>query len=108
MFSTGQWGMDAIAKEGRMPAGFVSTYWADADNSTRVEFCRFAEMQLMEYADEGLRRFLVESGFGDGTAGSGAGGEPVFIYLGNLLRSQMHVVIPMEGKVWHSSDTVEF
>ncbi|MEP6534777.1 MAG: zinc ribbon domain-containing protein [Bryobacteraceae bacterium] len=63
-FSAGQWGMDAIAKEGRMPAGFVSKYWTEADDSTRVEFCKFAEMQLAEYADEGLHRFLVSVVFG--------------------------------------------
>ncbi len=64
LFSTSQWGMDGIAKEGRMPAGFVSQNWAGADDRTRVEFCKFAEMQLAEYADEGLHRFLAGVVFG--------------------------------------------
>jgi len=63
-FSAGHWGMDAIAKQGRMPAGFVSKHWADADAATRVEFCKFAELQLNDYADEGLHRFLVGLVFG--------------------------------------------
>jgi hypothetical protein len=64
LFSMSQWGMDAIAKEGRMPAGFVSKYWANANDATHVEFCKFAEVQLGEYADEGLHRFLVGVVFG--------------------------------------------
>jgi len=64
VFSAGQWGMDAIAKADRMPAGFVSKYWTDSSDVMRVEFCRFAEMQLADYADEGLHRFLVGVVFG--------------------------------------------
>ena len=56
--------MDVIAKEGRMPPEFVSKHWADAGDSTRVEFCKFAEMQLTEYGDEGLHRFLAGVVFG--------------------------------------------
>ncbi len=64
VFSASQWGMDVIAKEGRMPPGFVAKHWREADESTRVEFCKFAEMQLTEYADEGLHRFLAGVVFG--------------------------------------------
>ena len=43
-----------------MPANFVRRQWQRADSSTRRELCRFAEMQLKEYRDEDLHRFLVE------------------------------------------------
>jgi hypothetical protein len=64
VFSAGQWGMDAIAKEGRMPPGFVPRHWTNADDATRIEFCRFAETQLHEYSDEGLHRFMANVIFG--------------------------------------------
>jgi hypothetical protein len=63
-FSAGQWGMPDIAKEGRLPPTFVPRHWADANEATRVEMCKFAEKQLENYADEELHRFLVSVVFG--------------------------------------------
>jgi len=57
-FRASQWGMKDVAREGRMPAGFVARHWQNAGIETRVELCRFAEMQLGEYGDEELHRFL--------------------------------------------------
>ncbi len=59
-FTADQWGLGDIAKSGRMPADFVPRQWPAADDGTRAALCRFAEMQLGEYGDPSLHRFLVE------------------------------------------------
>jgi hypothetical protein len=64
-FRAEQWGMTDIAKEGRLPPDFVPRHWVMASQSARVELCRVAEMQLEQYADEDLHRFLVNVVFGD-------------------------------------------
>jgi len=62
-FSMSQFGMNDVAKKGRMPADFVQRHWTDASASSRVELCKFAEAQLGEYGDEALERFLVDVAF---------------------------------------------
>src|SRR5262249_51424439 len=64
VFRADQFGMRDIAKQGRMPSGFVQQNWARANDKGRIELCGFAEMQLEEYADEQLHRFLVGVAFG--------------------------------------------
>jgi hypothetical protein len=64
-FRAEQWGMTDIAKEGRLPPDFVPRRWGWATEATRVELCKVAEMQLENYADEDLHRFLVNVVFGD-------------------------------------------
>jgi len=64
VFRADQYGMRDIAKQGRMPAGFVPKHWGARDDKDRIELCRFAGMQLEEYADENLHRFLVGLAFG--------------------------------------------
>jgi hypothetical protein len=64
VFRADQYGMRDVAKQGRMPADFVPGNWANADEKGRIELCRFAEMQLEEYADEKLHCFLVGVAFG--------------------------------------------
>jgi hypothetical protein len=59
-------GMNDIAKEGRMPADFVTRQWRDASSEARVELCKFAEAQLLAYGDEALHRFLVDVAFTPG------------------------------------------
>ena len=41
-------------------------HWGAATDEARVELCKLAEMQLEQYADEGLHRFFVGVVFGDG------------------------------------------
>jgi len=64
VFRADQYGMRDIARQGRMPTDFVPRNWANADEKGRIELCRFAEMQLEEYADERLHCFLVGVAFG--------------------------------------------
>ncbi|MBI4905250.1 MAG: hypothetical protein HY820_16565 [Acidobacteria bacterium] len=59
-FNAGQWGMDDVAKPGRMPLDFVPRQWSKASDEVRVELIAFAEVQLRHAADEGLHRFLVQ------------------------------------------------
>jgi hypothetical protein len=56
--------MKDVAKQGSMPADFVPKHWANANEKGRIELCRFAEMQLEEYADEQIHCFLVGAAFG--------------------------------------------
>ena len=63
-FRADQWGMPDIAKEGRLPVDFVPRHWAQAKPEARKELCRVAEMQLEQYGDETLHRFLVNAAFG--------------------------------------------
>jgi hypothetical protein len=62
-FSMNQYGMNDVAKQGRMPADFVQRHWPDADVDARVELCKCAEAQLGEYGDDALHRFLVDVAF---------------------------------------------
>jgi hypothetical protein len=62
-FRAEQYGMNDIAKQGRMPPDFVARHWNAAGEPLRRELCRFAEMQLDNYADEALLRFLVSLAF---------------------------------------------
>ncbi|HLK67731.1 MAG TPA: hypothetical protein VKU19_30075 [Bryobacteraceae bacterium] len=64
-FRAEQWGMSDVAKAGRLPADFVPLHWNQANDTVRVELCRMAEMQLEEYPDRKLHRFLVNVVFGD-------------------------------------------
>ena len=64
-FRVDQYGMSDIAKEGRLPPTFVPRHWADANEATGIELCKFAETQLENYADEELHRFLVSVVFGN-------------------------------------------
>jgi hypothetical protein len=59
-------GIDDLAKEGRMPPDFVARHWRDVNSQVRVELCKFAEAQLAAYGDESLHRFLVEVAFTPG------------------------------------------
>jgi len=63
VFRAEQYGMSDIAKQGRMPPAFVPRHWNGAGDPLRRELCRFAEMQLDNYADEALLRFLVSLAF---------------------------------------------
>jgi hypothetical protein len=65
-FRMSQFGLADSAKKGRMPADFVQRHWSDADNPTRVELCKFAEAQLMDYGDEALHCFLAGIAFSPG------------------------------------------
>src|SRR5579872_3681646 len=65
VFSASQWGMADNTKEGRLPPEFVPHHWRAASESARVELCKLAEMQLGQYADESLHRFMVSVAFGD-------------------------------------------
>ena len=65
-FRADQWGMEDAAKQGRVPATFVARRWAQATQAARVELCKFAEMQLDQYADEDLHRYLVNVAYGAG------------------------------------------
>jgi hypothetical protein len=67
-FRTEQYGMNDIAKQGRMPPDFVPRHWDGAGDPLRRELCRFAEMQLDNYADEALLRFLVSLAFQSGSS----------------------------------------
>ncbi|HEY2013600.1 MAG TPA: hypothetical protein VGH38_08880 [Bryobacteraceae bacterium] len=58
-FRADQWGIRETAKAGRMPVAFVPRHWQGADKATRVELCRYAELQLGESGDDDLHRFLT-------------------------------------------------
>ena len=62
-FKMSQYGISDIAKQGRMPPDFVPRHWLDAGSETRIELLKFAEVQLCEYGDEGLHRFVVDVAF---------------------------------------------
>ncbi len=64
-FRASQWGMAEAAAKGRLPASFVPRHWAAAQDADRLEMCMLAEMQLEQYADEDLHRFLVSVVFGN-------------------------------------------
>jgi hypothetical protein len=64
-FRAEQWGMSDIVKEGRLPPDFVPRHWAMATQAARLELCKVAEMQLEQYGDEDLHRFLVNVAFGE-------------------------------------------
>ena len=68
VFRAEQYGMSDIAKQGRMPPHFVPRHWTGAGDPLRKELCRFAEMQLDNYADEALLRFLVSLAFQAGAS----------------------------------------
>jgi len=59
-FQMNQYGLSDIAKEGRMPAHFVPRHWQGANRETRIELCKFAELQLGNYAHPALHKFLVD------------------------------------------------
>jgi hypothetical protein len=59
-FSMNQFGLSDTAQEGRMPADFVPRHWAAANPKTRIELSRFAELQLKNYGDSSLHKFLVD------------------------------------------------
>lgn len=63
-FQADRWGMPDVAKEGRLPASFVPRHWSKADERGKVELCKFAEMQLEQYSDEELHRWMVNLIFG--------------------------------------------
>lgn len=64
-FRTSQWGMDAAAKPEAMPADFVPEIYPHADDDTRRELLRFAEMQIEARAEPGtpLERFVIRQCF---------------------------------------------
>jgi hypothetical protein len=64
-FKASQWGMSDVAKAGRLPVDFVPRRWSEAEDQARVEMCKVAEMQLLEYADGGLHKFLAGVLFGN-------------------------------------------
>jgi hypothetical protein len=66
LFRADQWGMAQAAAQGRLPASFVARHFVDAADAARVELVKLAEMQLEQYADEDLHRFLIGIAFGGG------------------------------------------
>lgn len=69
LFKADQYGMRDVAKQDRMPAGFVQKAWPAASSKVRVQLLRFAELQLESYGDEDLHRFLVDVAFTPGDPG---------------------------------------
>jgi hypothetical protein len=65
-FRSSQWGMDRAAAKGRLPASFVPRHWVAAGDDAKVQLCELAEMQLEQYGDEDLHRFVIAVVFGEG------------------------------------------
>lgn len=63
-FRMHQYGMSAVAENGRMPDTFVPSRFARADEETRGEMLRFAETQLEHRGSEELHRFVLNVVFG--------------------------------------------
>ena len=63
-FTTSQYGLSTLAEKGRMPFTFVPSRFAAADEKTRLEMLRFAEIQLEHGGDEALHRFVMNVVFG--------------------------------------------
>ena len=66
LFRADQWGMTQAAAQGRLPASFAARHFVDTADAARVELVKLAEMQLEQYADEDLHRFLIGIAFGGG------------------------------------------
>ncbi len=64
-FTMSQYGLNTVAENGRMPDRFVPAHFANADEKTRCELCRFAEIQLGQRGDEELHRFIMQVFYGD-------------------------------------------
>jgi len=43
-----------------MSPGFVPRRWRGASPEARIELCRFAELQLKNYGDSALHKFLAD------------------------------------------------
>src|SRR5581483_8424044 len=63
-FAMTQYGLSQVAERGVMPRSFVPTRFAAADDATRKELLRFAEVQIQSELDEDLHRFLMGVVFG--------------------------------------------
>lgn len=63
-FQMHQYGINDIAKPGRMPTRFVPSHFEQASDESRIEMIRFAEEQLDNKEDEDLHRFLIQLKFG--------------------------------------------
>jgi hypothetical protein len=63
-FAMTQYGLSHVAEAGVMPLTFVPTRFAQADEATKPELLRFAEVQIQKEIDEGLHRFLMNVAFG--------------------------------------------
>lgn len=63
-FSMHQYGMSALAEKGGMPDSFVPSRFGQADEKTRAELLRFAEVQLERRRSEELHRFVMNVVFG--------------------------------------------
>lgn len=102
VFRAEQYGMNDVAKQGRMPPDFVPRHWNAAGDSLRHELCRFAEMQLDQYPDEALLRFLVSLAFQAG------GSVPVRTDVWrSLYRLQRRVDLTAKSPVVIRMDSIE-
>jgi hypothetical protein len=63
-FRMSQYGLSSIAENGRMPETFVPTRFDRADEETRQDLLRFAEMQLHRQQGEPLHKFVMGVVFG--------------------------------------------
>jgi hypothetical protein len=63
-FRMSQYGLSSVAENGRMPASFVPTQFPRADEETRLELLRFAEVQLNRGESEELHKFVMNVVFG--------------------------------------------
>ena len=64
-FGMHQYGLSTVAENGRMPISFVPAHFARADDQTRAELCRCAEVQLAHRGDESLHRFMLQVVYGN-------------------------------------------
>ncbi|HEX7897016.1 MAG TPA: hypothetical protein VF950_04615 [Planctomycetota bacterium] len=58
-FASHQYGLNGLAEKGLMPATFVPSRFGAADDKTRLEMLRFAELQLAHGGDEALHAFVM-------------------------------------------------
>jgi hypothetical protein len=64
-FHMQQFGLSTVAEKGPVSDSFVPRHFAQApDEDTRIELCKFAELQLIERGDEDLHRFLIHIVYG--------------------------------------------
>jgi hypothetical protein len=65
-FQISQFGLSDAAQPGRMPADFVPRHWNAANREARIELCKFAGLQLENYRDPALHKFLVDVAYTGG------------------------------------------
>jgi len=64
-FHMRQFGLSTVAEKGPVADSFVPRHFSTApDEDTRIELCKFAEVQLIHRGDEALHRFLIHIVYG--------------------------------------------